>query len=257
MGNEIVKPAETANQIQVWGEDPEFNVRNNFLGGAEPRLPRIEIIHRGQMFREVTTGETFQHFLGYILHYQRFNGWWKQAFQDGQSASFPDCGSSDGIKPDQGDDIQSDLCANCPRNEFGEGGKECKNNIRLHVLRPGEILPIRIIVPATSLKPFSEYISHLTLKNIPYQMALTKFSLAKTENAQKIEYSKIALSLNSVVNTKELVVNLKDAIGMNRKQFQAKQIALDETAAPANTESREVIAEDRPTPAASDSTIPF
>jgi len=206
-----------------------FDVRNNFAGGIEPRLCKVEIIHRAQMFRDVVTDDKFSSFQGIIVHYQRFNSWWEGDFESGGGNDQPDCASSDAIRPDQGDKLQAVTCAECPKNKFtGEGGKECKNSIRVHILRQGEILPIRLIVPATSIKPFEEYISGLTTKGIPFQIAVTEFSIDKATSAGNIEYGKLHLRLVETVKLRAQFEAIKGTIQMNRKQFLLTTVTSDE-----------------------------
>ncbi len=54
-------------------------------------------------------------------------------------------------------------CAICPLNAWGSGdngrGKACKNMRHLFLLRDGAFMPLQIILPPTSIRPFNDFVS--------------------------------------------------------------------------------------------------
>lgn len=95
---------------------------------------------------------------GVIIDHYPLNSYWTEKY-NGQNVA-PNCYSTDshnGIGSPGGD------CSKCPFNKFGSGedgqSKACKNAHRLYILRSGEMYPIVITVPPTSLKPLSDYLA--------------------------------------------------------------------------------------------------
>ena len=181
------------------------------------------------MFKEGE--EKFPEFEGYILHYQRANVYWEKDVSETGGGTAPDCASIDGIKPTQGENIQSDSCLNCPKNQWGSDpktgkGKACKNIIRMHILRDGDLLPIRLTIPPTSLKVVDEYMTYLTNKGLPYQIVKTKFSLEPAKGAG-MEYSKLKLTAGEFLKNKEDMLKLKSIIDKFKQSF-GEQIESEE-----------------------------
>jgi len=94
---------------------------------------------------------------GVIFYNHASNALWSEGSQDDENAT-PICSSVDGRigVGDPGKD-----CATCAFNKFGSGeggrGKACKNTRVLYLLRDGEYMPIQVILPPTSIKPFSDF----------------------------------------------------------------------------------------------------
>ena len=91
-------------------------------------------------------------------------------------------------------------CNSCPMNEWGtaedERGKACKNMHRLYIIREGEMLPLLLTLPPTSLKNLSDYIAlRIVSKGMRSYGVVTKVSLKKAQNAGGINYSQAVFSL--------------------------------------------------------------
>ena len=85
-------------------------------------------------------------------------------------------------------------CATCPFNQFGSKGqgKACRNGIRLYLLRSGEILPLVLSVPPTSIRNLSNYVAkRLVAKGKRLDAVITKVALKKDKSAGGITYSKM------------------------------------------------------------------
>ena len=132
-----------------------------------------------------------------IVGVQAVRAWWKRDLSEGSGGTPPDCSSPD-AQVGFGDPLQLGQpgkyeCAACPNSEYGSApkgaGQWCKEMRQVFSLRPEDALPIRLVLPPTSLKPFSRYLLRLSSYNRPYFTVLTKFSLEKTQNQSGIAYS--------------------------------------------------------------------
>jgi len=171
------------------------------LDGIVPEFPRIKFPSGGGLAFEIpgeeeTAVETT--LVGVVVDQHRMNAYWSAKYDGTKNA--PDCVSLDGkvgmARPDANVAWKGGCqdCASCPLNQFGSAedgrGKACKNMRRVAMLREGEILPILITIPPTSIKEWDAYIVGLTSKlKRPYGV-VTKIKLKKATNSGGIEYSK-------------------------------------------------------------------
>lgn len=99
-------------------------------------------------------------------------------------------------------------CANCPLNKYGSAddgkGKKCKNLRRIYLLRSGEILPILITLPPTSIKNFSDYVSkRIVTKGMKTCDIITRLTLAVEKSNTGIKYSKVQFAIDRKLNDEE------------------------------------------------------
>lgn len=130
---------------------------------------------------------------GIIVHHHAVNAWWREAYTGGNAA--PDCASLDGKLGVDMITGETKRCDTCPFNQFGSAdngnGKACKNGHRVYILREGEMLPLMISLPPTSLKALKDYLAkRLIMKGIRPVDVITEISLAKEKSADGISYSK-------------------------------------------------------------------
>lgn len=128
--------------------------------------------------------------VGIIVDRYPVNAYWPDKFAGASNP--PQCVAMDGYN---GVGNPGGLCAKCSYNQWGsdsEGkGKACKNLHRIYVLQPGDILPLLIALPPTSLANFNAYMLRLTSKaKRPYWAVLTKVKLEKATNAAGISFSR-------------------------------------------------------------------
>ena len=136
--------------------------------------------------------DTTQILTGVIVHHHAVNSYWPGEY-DG-SNTLPDCSSADGK---QGLDIKTGElrdCSTCPFNQFGSSskgnGNACTNGHRMYLLRSGEVLPVLISLPPTSLRAFKDYIAkRLVLKGKRTSSVLTTIKLKREKSADGIAYS--------------------------------------------------------------------
>lgn len=187
-----------------------FKFTDNFKGGAKPKIQTIRILHPAGMFE---VGEKqFKTCKGYILDYHPANAWWEDQSDDSPSAP-PNCASSNGVRPDQGDMIQSNACASCERNKFGSDraggpGKDCTNMRIVHLFIPGKLFPFRMVLKPSSFETHDEYLTELSAAKIPLQIAKTKFELERHSEGKR-QWSIVHFAFDGVAETKAEQLEIK------------------------------------------------
>jgi hypothetical protein len=151
-----------------------------------PAFPRVKIPAGGALAFELpnpedpddpTPSKTIE---GIIVYQHSANSYWEHSDTNNTP---PDCYSMDGVR---GKGDPGGVCADCPLNQFGSGeggnGKACKNMKQLYVLRSGDIIPLQLSLPPTSLKAFREYMNNLRFGGYAPSGVLTQISLKKNES---------------------------------------------------------------------------
>lgn len=209
MSNEIVK-LESYAALQMNALELKEVLQENLGGEAISafELDRVKVPSGGGTTWEVPTLEGVEDakaIEGVVIYFKNQNAYWKEKY-DGQNNP-PDCVSNDGTV---GIGTPGGNCAVCPLNAFGsEGkGKACKNMRTLFVLREGDVLPLVLTLPPTSLKDARKYFLRLASKGIPYYGVITEITLEKDKNESGITYSKARLALKGVLDA-ETVKKLK------------------------------------------------
>lgn len=131
---------------------------------------------------------------GVIVLTQSVRAYWKESFDESGGGSPPDCVARDGLigVGNPGGD-----CLKCPLNDWntakaGKGrGKACSESRLVYLVTEGEILPMVIKAPATSLGNARKYLFGLTSKRQPVHSVYTRLTLEMDKNADGIKYSKI------------------------------------------------------------------
>lgn len=171
------------------------------LDGVTPEFTRVKFPSGGGLAFEVPGDgddpDVVRELTGVVLDSYAVNAYWAQKFEGENNP--PDCSSMDGkvgVAP-EGSRVPwaggCQECATCPMNQWGSApdgaGKACKNMRRVYLLREGEIFPILITIPPTSVKAWNTYVVNLTSKLKTLQSVVTKIRLKKTTNKGGIEYS--------------------------------------------------------------------
>lgn len=130
--------------------------------------------------------------VGVIVYHHCTNAYWANSF-DGKNEQ-PDCASMDGKNGIDRDSGELRQCESCPLNQFGSApdgkGKACKNMHRIYLLREGEVLPLLLPLPPTSLKAFKDYLAkRIVLKGKRAWQVLTQITLKKEQNSGGITYA--------------------------------------------------------------------
>lgn len=197
-----------ATQLMVI-ENPSFNlpvlsspseiiaVMKENLEGTAPRFERVKIPSGGGLAFELPgegdQPEITQEIVGVVLDHYAVNAYWSAKYS-GQGNP-PDCSA---LNAKAGEGNPGGNCATCPMNQWGTAvdqygnptaGKACKNIHRLYILREGEVFPLLLALPPTSLGNFTHYMARLTSKLRPFYGCVTKVKLQKAQNRNGIVYS--------------------------------------------------------------------
>ena len=182
--------------------DPEgvANVVALNLDGITPEFPRIKFPSGGLLAFEVPgddgSPDVAKELVGVIVDHVSSNTYWKDSFDGTQNP--PDCNSVDGkigISP-IGAKVpwagKAQSCGTCSLNQWGSGpngGKACKNMRKIYLVREGEILPLEITIPPSSVNAWINYTVQLTSKVKPIDGVVTRIKLKKAISKGGIEYS--------------------------------------------------------------------
>lgn len=178
------------------------------MEGLQLTFDRIKIPAGGGLAFEVPgdnpdAPDMTKEIIGVIVDHHPINAYWEDKYS-GQNNP-PTCSSMDGK---QGFNINTNEvknCKNCPYNQFGSDGigkgKACKNMHRVYILRSGDMFPLLLTLPPTSLKALSDYIGkRLLVKGYKSCDVITKITLKRVQNTTGIAYSQAQFSLESVLD---------------------------------------------------------
>mgnify|MGYP007069028339 FL=1 len=201
----LAKAAETTFQLAVQGADRVVDTIRTNLGDTATLNPaffeKIKIPAGGGVTWEIPTlsgdVESVREIVGIILAKQPMRAYYVD--RDSAIGEPPACYSSD-LVTGRGDpygtgEVGNHRCATCKRNEWGSStrggkGKACAERRVLYVLRPEELIPVRISTPPGSLKDLDQFLIRLTSKNVPYYKVIVGLSLEKVSKDGNT-YSKI------------------------------------------------------------------
>ena len=165
-------------------------VTENYGDNATPQFQQIKFPTSGSksfVVSGLSGDETVEHLEGVVIFHHAARAYWHTAFSGG---NLPDCSSRDGVV---GIGDPGGACARCPYNQWGSRangpGKACKDMRRLVILRSGEMMPIILTLPPTSLRPFNDYAGNLLRVKVSIRGVLTRIGLIITKNAGGIAYS--------------------------------------------------------------------
>lgn len=170
--------------------------------------------------------EAAKELVGIIVGFRDGRGYWKESIDEGGGGQPPDCSSQDGkigigtrFWNDAGDPVDekgkpSDAtgpwaCATCPHAQFGtakdgEGdGQACRATRLIFTLRKGEMLPLVVVAPPTSLKDARKFMLRMASRAVPFYAVEVKLTLAKQKNAGGIDYYKIAFGVARALTMEE------------------------------------------------------
>lgn len=157
-----------------------FNVTEPGEEEAEPMKPPFEAV---------------------IIHSHKQNTRFVGDMGDGQP---PACSSNDGkfgFDAQTGERID---CETCPHNQFGTGagcvGKACKNSRRIYLLRPGDVFPMVLSLPATSLRAYDMYVAKCILGGKPLHGVVTSVGLKEAQNRGGVKYYAPTFEAASALN---------------------------------------------------------
>jgi len=199
--------------------DLGFTPDQNFDGGEAPELPRMKILAQAQMF-EMPDGSKESTLDAILLYKHRCN----VLFDESKIL----CQSVDAVKPISGRDVQAESCASCPKNAFGSGkgdGKACVNQIRTYWFIKGYQLPVEMMIPPTSLKAFSAYLTSLSsgvkigekVFALHYCQVIANLTLEKKVDGEHV-WSTLKPTFKKLVDNRKTLEKMKDI----REKFMEK-----------------------------------
>jgi len=159
-----------------------------------------------------TEGEIeMKEIVGILVATQVQNAYWEDEYTGGGTP--PTCFADDGKV---GVGKPGGECQQCDYYQFGSAdnkrGKACQQSRIMYVVPQGEILPMAIKAPATSLRSAKQYLLGLVSKRQAMSSVYTKFTLVRDKNQDGIEYSKIVLTKAGEVENPELTRAYSDEI---------------------------------------------
>lgn len=191
-----------AEELEGLGEIPFDRVKIPSGGGAAFEVPGDD----------PDSPDIAKEIIGIIVDHHSVNAYWEKEY-DGEKV-LPDCSSLDGKTGIEVETGEIHACEHCPFNEFGSGkdnqGKACKNMHRIYILQSGDIVPIILTLPPTSIKNFRDYIGkRVVVKGLRTHHVITKITLKKETNAKGILYSSAQFALVGKISDEQAgVVNV-------------------------------------------------
>jgi len=173
------------------------------LGGetlSASDLQRVKVPSGGQtawMLEDIDGEEIVKTFQGIIVFHKLARAYWAISPDDEEVAGNPpDCSSPDSIT---GYGDPGGNCESCEFAQYGSAlkgeGQACKLVRQLFIVREGELLPLMLNVPPSSLKEVKSYLVRLAAKGRKYHSVVTEFSLVKAQSKAGKDYVKIHCSV--------------------------------------------------------------
>ena len=218
--------------IQAAGEPIHELLAENLGGGdgVSPfDLPRISVPTGGGASFMVpgVGGETAEREIeGIILHTRMSRAWYAMSFEEVGGGHPPDCVSEDGVvgvgalAEKHGTKGEPFLCETCPNSRFGSdrrggGGQDCSSIRPIFLLRRGDLLPVRINVPAGSIRNARTFLVACTMAGLRYHQVLVRLGLEKrSQQNGSLEYAAITFEIAAPLDprSRELVDAMRTAL---------------------------------------------
>lgn len=176
------------------------------MDGLDITFDRVRIPSGGGLAFEVPgedpdSPDLVKELVGVIVDHHPINVYYAMAYSGGNAP--PDCASDDGKV---GYGTPGGDCATCRYNQWSSAddgrGKACQNKRRVYLLREGELFPVLLTLPATSLRNFGDYMAKRVLSRgrRSYDV-LTRITLRKATNAGGIAYSQAQFAVAGTLDT--------------------------------------------------------
>ena len=183
---------------------------NEEMDGLSIEFDRVRIPSGGGLAFEIPgddpdNPDLAKEIIGVIVDQHPVNAYWAVKYSGENNP--PDCSSMDGKVGITVDGQEKD-CATCQYNQWGSDedgrGKACKNMRRIYILPEGEMFPLLLTLPPTSLKNFSNYLAKRVIaKGRRSHNVLTKISLKKAVNSSGITYSQATFTLAGILSPED------------------------------------------------------
>ena len=160
--------------------------------------------------------------IGIIGHWQDVRAYWPGEFAGGEP---PSCSSEDarlGVGDPGGN------CQACGLAAFGSDkdarGQACKQMRRLYIIRPGQLLPLVLTLPPSSLRAVRQFFVRLTSAQMPYWAVIAGVGLEAAANKQGIKYSKATFRVVRVLTDDE-ATRITAYVGSLREAFGSLEVS--------------------------------
>lgn len=166
--------------------------------GLNLSFNRIKVPSGGGLAFEVPMGDgetdIQKEILGVIVGHGPENIYYMNDYTGGNEP--PDCVAVNGKV---GIGNPGGVCVSCPYNEWGSDssgtGKACQNRHKVFILPEGELFPLMLALPTTSVKNFTEFVKRNVMKGRRTSSFVTKVGLTKDKSKGGIEYSKCTFAI--------------------------------------------------------------
>ena len=179
------------------------------MEGLSIEFDRVKIPSGGGLAFEVPgddpdNPDMVKELVGVIVDHHPVNAYWENKYS-GQNNP-PDCSSLDGKS---GTGNPGGDCKTCPFNQWGSdpetGGKACKNMHRIYLLREGEMFPLMLSLPPTSIKLFANYLAkRIVGRGRRSYGVITKITLKRETNKGGINYSQAQFAVAGELSPEEV-----------------------------------------------------
>lgn len=169
------------------------------LGGSVnvADLPRIKVPAGGAtqwMIPTLDGDEAAKTIEGVVILNRETRAFWVNTEPNG---SPPDCSSPDGF---EGTGNPGGDCSRCPMAQYdsGKDGRQaCRQQRQLFMIREGDVLPIVVNVPPSSLKAWRQFATQLVQARTPLTGVITRLSLVKAQSRNNQPYAQIVPAVAS------------------------------------------------------------
>lgn len=198
--NELIKIENANFDLVPFNAETAQTIAEELDGLDGFRFDEVKIPSGGSLAFELPSDdpdnpETATSITGIIAYHHSANARWEGNYTGDADSNAPVCISYDGVLGFNNGTCTE--CKECPFNQFGSDesgvGKACKNMKRVYILRSGELLPLVLVLPPTSIRPFREYLGRLVKRGKKPSGVITKITLKKEKSQSGIVYSRVAL----------------------------------------------------------------
>jgi len=211
MEQAIAKANDVNALLRQNGFDTDKEMDNTLPHSSGLDLPRvrIEIKDSGAHKLYVDFGESYdnadkrEYYLpdnkleAIIVSSQRIRAYWES------ESSVPRCSSIDGVI--RSDSPISSSCAKCPEAFIGEGKCKPKERLLMITTIDGQIIPLLLALPPTSIKHFESHKRRLMRSGLPLIVVNTVMSLVPIKK-NGYNWGEIQFSINGIAEKEMLAV---------------------------------------------------
>ena len=201
-------------------------------------LPKISVPSGGSsswMVPAIGGEKAEKELVGVIVHTRLTRAWYEESFEEGGGGNPPDCLSEDGLsgRGAKAEAAEGGLCANCPLSEWGSardgsGGQDCHAIRPFFLLRPDDLLPVRINAPAGSVANARRFLFGLATSRLRYWQVLAKLGLEKAQQKSGgLSYSRITFEATAKLEPSavETIEKLREGLAPIFGRISAADIA--------------------------------